>query len=74
MPIFEYRCQDCSKITEYLESRAVKTAHACSACGSKRTEKIFSAFAPQSGASAAGRPAGGGCYPQCAQGMCPNAR
>lgn len=73
MPIFEYRCKDCDKITEYLESRSAKGAHRCPGCGSKRTRRIFSTFAAQSGAGSGPRTSGGGCYPQCAQGMCPNA-
>ncbi|MCG3176622.1 MAG: hypothetical protein MOGMAGMI_01580 [Candidatus Omnitrophica bacterium] len=70
MPIFEYRCQDCDKVAEYLEGRSAKGVHACPACGSKRTRRIFSTFAPQSG-SQGDRPSGKGCFPQCGQGRCP---
>ena len=52
MPIFEYRCKECSHVTAFLEKASSGRAHPCEKCGSKRTEKILSTFAAQSGAGA----------------------
>ncbi len=41
MPIYEYICPDCGKISEFKESLAEKEKgqeHTCSACGSKMTQ------------------------------------
>jgi putative FmdB family regulatory protein len=43
MPIYEYKCKDCGKVTEFLvgigkEQPEIK----CNFCKSKRLEKIFS--------------------------------
>lgn len=45
MPIFEYKCKACGKTTEVLVSSAAAKKPACEHCGSKATEKQFSAFA-----------------------------
>jgi len=43
MPIYEYRCNNCGKVSEFLEgiggSEVDKT---CKHCGSKKLDKIFS--------------------------------
>ncbi|MDD5747123.1 MAG: zinc ribbon domain-containing protein [Candidatus Omnitrophica bacterium] len=46
MPIFEYQCQDCGKISEFLVGVVqAKVTIACRACGStKMTKKISSGF------------------------------
>ena len=62
MPIFEYRCAECGRVTEFLEKADAGGRHACEACGSARTEKIFSTFSAQPA-----RPSG------CADGSCPAA-
>lgn len=51
MPIYEYRCRKCGHVTSFLEKLNSRKAHACEACGSKATEKVFSTFAAQSGGS-----------------------
>jgi len=43
MPIYEYRCRDCSQVSEFL----IKTVsgvenHSCPHCGSGNLEKLFS--------------------------------
>lgn len=47
MPIFEYKCADCGKITEVLVKSAGSAKPACEHCGSKNTQKQFSTFAAQ---------------------------
>jgi putative FmdB family regulatory protein len=46
MPIYEYRCEDCSRLTSQLvlQPRTV-TSPICRACGSARTQRVLSGFA-----------------------------
>jgi putative FmdB family regulatory protein len=44
MPIFEYKCSDCGKISEFLEKADIKADHICPACGGKNLTKQFSTF------------------------------
>jgi putative FmdB family regulatory protein len=46
MPMFEYRCRDCSHIFEKYRSACgvEKEEPACPACGKGNVEKVFSAF------------------------------
>jgi putative FmdB family regulatory protein len=44
MPIFEYKCENCGKISEFLEKADSKAPHVCPACGSKDLTKQFSTF------------------------------
>ncbi|PIU40012.1 MAG: hypothetical protein COT00_03925 [Candidatus Omnitrophica bacterium CG07_land_8_20_14_0_80_50_8] len=67
MPIFEYQCATCKHVTAFLESRAVRTRHACEKCGSKETVKVFSVFATQTKASKKLE-----CSATCANTACPN--
>jgi putative FmdB family regulatory protein len=45
MPIFEYKCADCGKVSEFLEKADSKADRSCSACGGKNLTKQFSTFA-----------------------------
>ena len=45
MPIFEFQCQDCEKITEVLVKSGNAKKPVCQHCGSKNTKKQFSSFA-----------------------------
>jgi putative FmdB family regulatory protein len=45
MPIFEYKCAKCGKITEFLESAGSRTKHLCKHCGAANMKKQFSTFA-----------------------------
>ena len=45
MPIFEYKCNKCGSVTEFLESPGKKVKHLCSQCGDSSMEKMFSTFA-----------------------------
>ncbi len=44
MPIYEYRCEDCGAITEFLQKRIdVAEEATCERCGSGRVVKLLSA-------------------------------
>jgi putative FmdB family regulatory protein len=45
MPIFEYKCGKCGRISEFLESRDSKQPKVCPHCGSRKLEKQISTFA-----------------------------
>ncbi|MFB0518065.1 MAG: zinc ribbon domain-containing protein [Acidobacteriota bacterium] len=42
MPIYEYRCRDCGKVSELLVGVTGSRQPKCSHCGSERMEKILS--------------------------------
>jgi len=43
MPIYEFKCKDCGKISEFLISVGQDTfGEKCNFCGSEKLEKIFS--------------------------------
>ena len=44
MPLFDYRCEKCGHVTEFLESPVGKKVHHCEQCGSTRMKKMLSAF------------------------------
>jgi putative FmdB family regulatory protein len=43
MPIYDFRCQDCGKVSEVLVRSAGDRAVQCEACGSGNVEKLISA-------------------------------
>ncbi|MPZ24145.1 MAG: hypothetical protein GEU28_11525 [Dehalococcoidia bacterium] len=46
MPIYEYRCADCGRLTSvFTRSREGATAVACERCGSTNTARTLSRFA-----------------------------
>lgn len=47
MPIFEYKCGKCGKISEFLETSGGNEARSCEHCGSKKLKKLLSTFAPR---------------------------
>ena len=47
MPIFEYKCSKCGKISEFLETSSARLKRSCAHCGSKKLEKQLSTFAPK---------------------------
>ena len=69
MPLMEYRCRDCGRVTEFLEKADSEDGHECDECGGKDMEKLFSAFSAQVKQSA---PASR-CE-TCEQGTCPMRR
>ncbi|WP_460167332.1 FmdB family zinc ribbon protein [Thermostilla marina] len=42
MPLFEYRCEDCGHVTEFLEKAGNTDEHTCEKCGSTRMMKLLS--------------------------------
>ena len=47
MPIFEYKCGRCGKISEFLVAGGDKQDKKCLHCGSSELEKQFSVFSAQ---------------------------
>jgi putative FmdB family regulatory protein len=44
MPIYEYKCSKCGRISEFLENSGSPVAKKCAHCGSEKLEKRFSTF------------------------------
>jgi putative FmdB family regulatory protein len=66
MPLFEYRCNDCGKVNEFLIGVSQESASIeCSSCGSTSLEKMISASNFVSKESA---PMPAGCDTCCASG------
>lgn len=66
MPVFEYMCSQCGKISEFLERAGAKDKKVCSHCGSGKLEKQFSTFAavvkePMKSGNCHTCPSGGSC-------------
>jgi putative FmdB family regulatory protein len=67
MPIYEYRCGECTTRFEKLIRRELdETALVCPKCGSTLLDREFSTFAAHAHASTPAGPAG------CADMSCPN--
>jgi putative FmdB family regulatory protein len=50
MPLYEYRCRDCSTKFEELVGRTVpEKTPLCPSCGSRDCERLFSTFAANTG-------------------------
>jgi len=62
MPIFEFKCRKCGEPFEVLfRSREDKASVACPKCGSKKAERLLSAFAGKIGNTSAGGAECGSC-------------
>jgi len=70
MPIFEYKCLDCGKITEVLFKTSKAENPVCEYCGSKKTQKQFSTFSAQVKES---NPSGQSGCSSCPNQSCPHA-
>jgi putative FmdB family regulatory protein len=45
MPIYEFRCADCNKVTNYFTRKVdLEITPACEHCGSKKTSRMMSKF------------------------------
>ena len=67
MPIYEYKCQECGKVSEYrITSQSQVNSVSCKSCGSQKLERkmsipiITTGRSSPSGHSCCGNP-GGGC-------------
>lgn len=77
MPIYEYRCGDCQRVTEILLRAGESAPPRCPFCQSPNLKKIFSLTAPPQMGEAASPCASGSCagndgLPSCAHGHCPH--
>ncbi len=62
MPIFEFKCSKCGEIYDVLfRNREEKVAVTCPKCGSKKAERLLSAFAGKIGNTSAGSTECGSC-------------
>lgn len=61
MPIFEYLCGKCGKVTELLRLAGDDSVPACGKCGSTQVDKIFSVPAKYNEKSATGCAAADNC-------------
>jgi len=66
MPIFEYKCDKCGKISEFLEGPGRQGLKICAHCGSKSLKRQFSVFNGGVKAGASKRCLG------CAEVSCPH--
>ena len=65
MPLFEYRCEECEHLTEFLENAGTDAEHECEKCKSHRVSKVLSVFSVKGDGTL--RPQG----PACPTGKCP---
>ncbi|HNW93321.1 MAG TPA: zinc ribbon domain-containing protein [bacterium] len=49
MPIFEYQCGKCGKVSEILQLAGDDSKPVCASCGSSDLSKVFSRMAVRSG-------------------------
>jgi putative FmdB family regulatory protein len=63
MPIYEYHCKKCDQGFEKLVPSSRAPMPDCPSCGSKRVERLLSAFSAMSG---------GGAKESCSLGACPS--
>lgn len=62
MPIYEYTCRKCGKLSEILQGvGSEKMIVKCSSCGSADVEKVFSVMSVPKSDSAHPSPCGGSC-------------
>ena len=65
MPVYEYRCKGCGKVSEkFVRSSQEEESLSCAFCGHKELERQFSCFS-SGGSTSAGGPGGQdqGCRP-----------
>jgi putative FmdB family regulatory protein len=59
MPMYDYRCRDCSQVHEFFLRSPADAPLTCPSCGSERLERLLSAF------HVVNQPAGGGATTCC---------
>jgi len=45
MPVFEYKCAECGKVSEFLEKSGNRSVRTCPHCGGVELKKQYSVFA-----------------------------
>lgn len=71
MPIFEYKCNKCGHVTEFLEKAGTAQKHICEKCSSSDLQKQLSGFAV--GQSKSANQACETCPSEpCSSGVCPD--
>lgn len=65
MPIFEYKCNKCGHVTEFLEKGKSTGKHTCEKCKSTDLQKQFSSFSAGHSSSVSGSDG------SCPTGTCP---
>jgi putative FmdB family regulatory protein len=68
MPIFEYKCDECGKITELLETGGNRDVRKCAHCGSSKLTKQISVFSAQVRAGQSKK-----CF-GCSDNACPHSK
>jgi putative FmdB family regulatory protein len=64
MPIYEYRCPACGKLTEVFQRTSKgELPPSCPSCGHDKMERQFSCFSSSSGSSESRIRASGSCGP-----------
>jgi len=51
MPIYEYRCSDCTSKFEILTKSSDDNKVSCTECNSSKAKKLFSAFSASTGSA-----------------------
>lgn len=69
MALYEYRCEDCGKVSEILV-RSTDETPLCAHCGSEKLEKLFSGFAVNMAPSRSSAAAAPSCSTGCCGGSC----
>ena len=76
MPIFEYKCNDCGQVTEFLEKAKGPQKHICKKCNGSNLQKLLSGFAvgqsKSSNQTCESCPSGPCPTSACASGFCPH--
>ncbi len=76
MPIFEYKCNNCGQVMEFLEKTSSPRKRTCEHCGSSEVNKLLSGFAvgrsKSTGSACETCPSGPCPSDICQAGSCPN--
>jgi putative FmdB family regulatory protein len=68
MPVFEYKCGKCGRISEFLELHDSKKTKVCPHCGSRKLTKQISVFSAQVKAGQSKK-----CF-GCSDNTCPHSK
>lgn len=74
MPMYEYVCERCGHMAEFLEKADTAAEHTCPECNCKKMNKVFSSFAARSAGSSGNGGGGGSSCRSCSAGSCTTCR